>query len=74
MMQEIVWSILVIAIAEAVVTVIQKESLLTAASLSVATIASALLINAEKPATWILVSALSVLTVFAWLNVTEEDW
>lgn len=74
MMQEIVWSILVIAIAEAVVTVIQKEALLTAASLSVATIASSLLINAEKPATWILVSVLSVLTVFAWLTVTEEDW
>lgn len=74
MMQEIVWSILVIAIVEAVVTVIQKEALLTAASLSVATIASALLINAEKPATWILVSFLSFATVFAWLRVTEEDW
>lgn len=74
MMQEIIYSVMALAIAEAVVTAIQKETLLTAASLSVATIASALLINADKPATWILVSALSVLTVFAWLNVTEEGW
>lgn len=66
-------AIIIAATASFFAKIYREEKLAIAGSSTMIMIISALLVDAEKPLSWVILSAFSVVTAFAWLRVTEEE-
>lgn len=67
-------AIIIAATASFFAKIFREEKLMIAVSSTTMMIIAALMVDAEKPLSWVILSAFSVATAFAWLRVTEEDW